>query len=195
MSPQLPDPALSQFLGGDYLASKIRVRLNGAGIHSVDQLCGASMRTLLDIHGLGRGSLLRIASTLDPRDRTGRPVTPADPSTPRAGAQACAAAVRVAPHLRQFAYSYSAPAVPGADTVPERAVCQLDPHPHGDHVALLRDLDPTHAEGALWIEWPPDQSEARTRHRPYCRTPSPTRSDICHHPAHHRGGCTWERTE
>lgn len=112
-------------------------------------------------------------------------------------APTCAETTQVTAHLRQFARDYSAPAVPGADAIPAHAACQLDPHPHGDHVALLRDLDPTHTEGALWIEWPHDQSdaEARARHRTYCLTPSPSGADTCHHPARHRGGCTWERTE
>lgn len=81
------------------------------------------------------------------------------------------------------------------DTVPDGVTCELDKHRYGDHVALLLDLGPNTADGAVWVTWGADGSDVKVQHMAYCPSKSPSKEDACWLHAQHRGGHSWERYE
>ncbi|WP_189950105.1 hypothetical protein [Streptomyces alanosinicus] len=86
----------------------------------------------------------------------------------------------------------------GDDPLPEDVTCELDKHPFGDHVALLRDLG---NEFIVWVTWKADGLDAdaddiKVQQRAVCKSesPSPDGEDLrCWLPEAHRGGHAWER--
>ncbi|MDI3386517.1 hypothetical protein QIS99_09870 [Streptomyces sp. B-S-A8] len=77
------------------------------------------------------------------------------------------------------------------EPVPGTAVCDLDHHPYGEHMAMVRDLDTGGGEGAAWARWE-DGHPPRLDVLPYCPSTTPSGSDACWLFEKHRGGHTWE---
>jgi len=83
----------------------------------------------------------------------------------------------------------------GGVLLPDEVRCELDKHPYGEHVALMRDL----GEGAcVWITWNGDGgADFKVQRRDTCTSSSPSSGEElpCWLPAAHRGGHSWERYE
>ncbi|MBA0052892.1 hypothetical protein E0L36_19040 [Streptomyces sp. AJS327] len=81
------------------------------------------------------------------------------------------------------------------DEIPDMVYCELDRHPYGQHIALLRDLDVARDGGAVWLTWAGWGRDIDVQRFGYCPSSSPGRDDACWLPSDHRGGHTWERYE
>ncbi|MEV6727124.1 hypothetical protein AB0M94_40180 [Streptomyces xanthochromogenes] len=102
----------------------------------------------------------------------------------------CSEFVRVPEEEQRKALSY--PGVEITD-LPVPVTCELDPHPHGEHVAqLLYMVEP--AGAALWLAWGRGVG-MELRCLPVCESSSPTEQSACWLPVRHRGGHSWERQE
>lgn len=99
--------------------------------------------------------------------------------------------------MRAAALDFPSNVPDGADGVPlpDEVRCELDKHPHGEHVALIRDL----GEGAcVWITWSGDDgADIKVQTRDTCTSSSPSSGGdlVCWLPEAHRGGHSWERYE
>ncbi|MFI6056456.1 hypothetical protein ACIBCO_41205 [Streptomyces violascens] len=102
----------------------------------------------------------------------------------------CLESVRLPEEERLKALSYSGVEL---DELPEYPACELDRHPHGEHVAQLLYMEEP-AGSVLWLAWGGDVG-MELRCLPVCESSGPTEENSCWLPVRHRGGHSWERHE
>ncbi|MEV5567646.1 hypothetical protein AB0L54_33045 [Streptomyces sp. NPDC052196] len=104
----------------------------------------------------------------------------------------CAQWVSLPEEVRRRALAYQGR---GEGEVPAHVTCELDPHPYGEHVALLRYLMPAgDVPDELWVAWGGGVG-MELRCLPACEQTGPTAKISCWLPVRHRGGHVWERYE
>ncbi|MFE9413911.1 hypothetical protein ACFYN0_34775 [Streptomyces sp. NPDC006704] len=103
----------------------------------------------------------------------------------------CAQWVLLPADVRRMALSYPG----GEGEVPAHVTCELDPHPHGEHMAHLRYLAPAgDVPDELWLVWG-GVAGMELRCLPACELTGPSENISCWLPVRHRGGHVWERHE